>query len=259
MINPKNYLGQWVDTAKSDKDPDSIINCVSVDTNTMMAQMVSQTGKTSVISVVDLDTSGQYFKVGSPYDQPNVTEHATSVNRQSLAERAAPSAILGDLSKIGNHGRNANSTQHSEVETVRNTETITERKIEELSTQPQVLNDPVSQFIDSAIQISRKAGKKTILPIKIDLEIDFDIINVTQMAMNIGASDVEILQHIMRYINVYPYEIKKLIIAELMHAPEDAAIVEENREEKFNNILTEELEKNKEDDEPSDKEFQELV
>lgn len=255
MINPQNYLGQWVDTAKGDKDPDSIITCVSVDTNTMMAQMVSQTGKTSQVSVVDLDTSSQYFKVGSPYDQPNVTEHASSVNRQSLAERAAPSAILGDLSKIGNRGNSGSSTQHSETESVRHITTATEHQVEKLEAGPVVSSDPVSQFIDSAIQISRKAGKKTVLPIKINLEIDFDILNVTQMAMNIGASDVEILQHIMRYINVYPSEIKKLIIAELMHAPEDAAIVEEKREEVFDTILTEELTKN---EEPSDDKFQEL-
>lgn len=255
MINPKNYLGQWVDSLKGDKDPDSIINCVSVDTKTMMAQMVSQTGKTSQVSVIDLDTSGQYFKVGSPYDQPNVTEHATAVNRQSLAERAAPSAILGDLSKIGNRGNSGVSTNPTETESVRHITTAAEHRTEEISVGPAVLSDPVSQFIDSAIQISRKAGKKTVLPIKIDLEIDFDILNVTQMAMNIGASDVEILQHIMHYINIYPSEIKKLIINELMHSPEDAAIVEEEREKKFDTILTEELNKN---EEPSDDKFQEL-
>lgn len=255
MINQNNYLGQWSDNGLSDKDPDCIINCVAVDQKDNMATFVSQTGKTRKISIIDLDTSGRYVKIGSPYDTDAVAEHSASVRKASLKEQAAQSDILGDLSKIGQRHTSTTREVREDTRHIAPAEEHQFHKPQELeATTQNAPNNPVSQFIDSAIQISRKSGAKTVIPVTIPLEIDFDILNVTQMAMTIGASDVEILQHIMRYVNVYPSEIKKLIINEIMKVPDDAKIVEENREDKLDAILNEELDKH----DPEDSEFKDL-
>lgn len=225
----KFYLGDWIDN-EPQNGHDSIIHCSSVDESKNVA--IFDDGQRIPFMNLDLG-DGRYEKVLPITECEEVMSNVAGV-ASSLGCKAAQSQILGDLSKIGKH-------EHPRVsEELRNPLNEQEQTIE----QKVDLNlDPTGTFIASAIQISRKAGKKSIVPINLNLELDFDILYVIQAAMGLGASDVEILHHILRAININPEYIKKLIAAELLKSPEDAEIATDDREETFNETLNEELNK----------------
>lgn len=237
-INANDYLGVWVDQMADDSTAANI-ECIKVDTEKMIAEFSNG----QRISVIDLDTSGRYVKPRPWFTAPEIAGDIASRGFQKpLSEQAVQSDILGDLSKIGRRKpeesqqfvQRENTAQPQEgVQTAATTDPIPS----------EIDGDPVAQFIDSAIRISRKTGAHTTIPVTIPLNIDFDIINVIKMSMQIGASDVEILQRILKYIHISIPKVKNLIAQELME-PADAAIVNENREEKFDKTLKEELENN---------------
>lgn len=226
------YLGDWIDN-NPPKDHDNVIKCISVDLHSKMA--IFEDGQR--ISFVNLDLSdGRYEKV-LPITQCDEVMSNLGGVAASLGCKAPQSPILGDLSKIGNR------EQHRVVEEFR--DGSNEHKPTQETHKPYIPDDPTGMFISSAIQISRKAGKKSTVPLMLNLELDFDILYVIQAAMGLGASDVEILQHILRNIDISPEHIKKLIAEELLKSPDDAEIVSSNREEEFHEVLTEELNKDR--------------
>ena len=226
------YLGDWIDN-NPPKDHDNIIKCISVDANKKIA--IFDDGQR--ISFVNLDLGeGRYEKV-LPITQCDEVMNNLGGVAASLGCKAPQSAVLGDLSKIGNH------EQPRVSEELR--ESSHEPKPSQETHKPYIPDDPTGMFISSAIQISRKAGKKSVVPLVLNLELDFDILYVIQAAMGLGASDVEILQHILGNIDIRPEHIKRLIAEELLKSPEDAEIASSNREQEFHEALTEELNKDR--------------
>lgn len=235
MIDVNSYLGKWLDEDPP-KGKDTCIECVNVNEATNMA--IFADGQQVKLEVLDLSPD-RYSKIKPIYEEPSI---AASLGAQSssISAKATQSAILGDLGKIGNRERNGIAQELRE-----NQEPAYKGVDSAASTEPQyrLPDDPIGIFIESAIKISKKAGKKSVIPISLNLELDFDIIGIIESAMKLGASDIEILQHILNQVNIGQDTIKRLIAEELLKSPEDASIVMEHREEVFENVLTEELEK----------------
>lgn len=222
------YLGQWYDNNASEKNSDSVITCVRVEGPN------AYFSNGAVIPCMELDLGERYERIAPAYAAPEVSsELSAQFGGKKLSEQVVQSQVLGDLSKIGSSNR---TTPSSTPETrISEDEPVAMKVV--VDTASDLINDPVATFINSAILISKKAGKKTVIPVTINLDIDFDIIDVIETSMKLGASDTEILHHIMKYINVSEHEIKKLI-AEVLMSPDDIA---DDREETFNETLREEL------------------
>lgn len=243
-----NYLGDWICNDSKDPERCEVMKCVRVDDKTRMA--IFESGKQ--ISLFDLDNSdGLYEKMHSIYNAPEVAEQLGQM-KGSLASRAPQSEILGDLSKIGNRSKQAVN------ENLRMTDEELERKVtaqheteefQDPQPQPQSqhqrkprnFDNPVASFISSAIQLSRKAGATSEIPVKINLKLDFDILSVIKSAMSLGATDVEILQHIFDEIEISQSQVKHAIFEELLKSPDDVDIAMSEREKEFDNVLSEEL------------------
>lgn len=222
------YLGQWYDNNASEKNSDSVITCVRVEGPN------AYFSNGAVIPCMELDLGERYERIAPAYAAPEVSsELSAQFGGKKLSEQVVQSQVLGDLSKIGS----SNRTPSTSTETRVSVQDEPEAMKAVVDTASELINDPVATFINSAILISRKAGKKTVIPVTINLDIDFDIIDVIETSMKLGASDTEILHHIMKYINVSEHEIKKLI-AEVLMSPDDIA---DDREETFNETLREEL------------------
>lgn len=221
------YLGQWYDNNASEKNSDSVITCVRVEGPN------AYFSNGAVIPCMELDLGERYERIAPAYAAPEVSsELSAQFGGKKLSEQVVQSQVLGDLSKIGSSNR---TTPSSTPETrISEEEPAAMKAVVDVASD--LINDPVATFINSAILISKKAGKKTVIPVTINLDIDFDIIDVIETSMKLGASDTEILHHIMKYINVSELEIKRLI-AEVLMSPDDI----DDREETFNETLREEL------------------
>lgn len=235
MSQFNNYLGQWIVNDPIDPQRCETINCIMVDEKTREA--VFEDGKR--ISLLTLDTSnGKYEKLHSIYDAPEVKGNLGEM-KPSISSKATPSEKLGDLSKIGHRGKQKIN------------ETLREQEVEIAPTghNPEQMHfdNPVASFIASAIQLSRNAGKTSVIPISINLELDFDIINVIKSAMSLGATDVEILQHIFSQVTISQETVKRAIFNELLKDPEDVDIAMSNREQEMHEALEEELNKHDND------------
>lgn len=246
-----NYLGQWICNDPNDPERCETMNCIRVDDKERMAYFDS--GKK--ISLFDLDQSnGKYEKVHSIYNAPEVAEQLGQM-KPSLSSQAVASEKLGDLSKIGRRNNAVNENlriSDEELESKRHYNVEHEHNIKQKPTQH--FDDPVMSFISSAIQLSRKAGATSEIPVKINLKLDFDIISVIKSAMSLGATDVEILQHIFNEIEISQSQVKKAIFNELLKSPDDVDIAMSERESEFSNTLNEELSKhenNRDNDNPT--------
>lgn len=245
-----NYLGQWICNDPNDPEKCEVMNCIAVDDNTRTA--IFENGKK--ITLFDLDNSnGKYEKMHSIYSAPEVANNLQQM-KGSISSKAAPSAKLGDLSKIGRR-------EKPEInESLRLTDEELEEKVqarhadEQQAPSPQLhqrkksYDDPVAAFISSAIQLSRKAGAVSEIPVSIKLKLDFDILSVIKSAMSLGATDVEILQHIFDEIEISQKDVKRAIFEELLKSPEDVDIAMSEREKEFGNVLQEELNKHENPD-----------
>lgn len=246
-----NYLGQWICNDPNDPERCEVMNCVSIDANTRTA--IFDNGRR--IPFFDLDNSnGKYEKMHSIYSAPEVSENLQQM-KGSLSSQAAPSPKLGDLSKIGKRSKpeineNLRMTDEELEEKIqaRHTENI-QQTVNTLQVH-KVHDDPVASFISSAIQLSRKAGSESEIPVKIKIRLDFDILSVIKSAMSLGATDIEILQHIFDEIEISQKDVKKAIFEELLKTPEDVDIALSEREAEFGITLHEELNKH-DNDNPS--------
>lgn len=247
-----NYLGQWIVNDPHDPERCSTINCIDVIESTRTA--VFEDGRK--VSLFDLDNSnGVYEKMHSIYGAPGVKEELGRM-AGSLSSKAYPSPKLGDLSKIGHKNETNDSLRLTEDETHEKIHDNNDTQIQPVS---HVIhherndNDPVASFISSAIKLSKKSGGKSVIPIKISLELDFDILSIISSAMNLGATDVEILQHIFNEIEISNEYIKRCIFNELLKSPEDVDIAMSEREQTFTETLNEELNKHDENNKDNDR------
>lgn len=244
MLDKKQYLGRWYD---NNVDPNDAIKTV-IDVDQSKREAIFNTGERC--SLQDLELSGRFDRIGDLVDDPSIAGE--------IAAQAPKSKMLDGLDKMSSRHNNAAKnrplSENANVKSVEKDKKSINTGFASKSTF--IPDDPVGQFIESAILISKKANKKSVIPLTFNLELDFDILSIIQTAMGIGASDIEILQHVMKHINIKPEYIKQLIAEALCECPEDAEIVNENREDEFNKTLTEELNKEEnsvkinEDDKP---------
>lgn len=235
-----SYIGKWYDNHSEEKNTDAMIECVRVEGS----NAVFSDGKR--IPLQELDFGDRYERIAPAYQSPEIQADLGSQfgNGKKLSEQAAQSEILGNLSKIGTRSNNktVNETRiHENEQVVHETNNRQPVGVTAPSYEVTTISDPVATFIDAAIMISRKAGKVTSLPVTIDLKLDFDVIDVITTTSKMGATDIEILQHILKHIHITVEDIKKLIGEALTSNGEDAEIVNDDRESQFNETLKEEL------------------
>lgn len=238
----QNYLGKWIVNDDVDPQRANTIECIDVDDAKRIAKFKTEDGQLFNISLFELDNSnGKYEKLKPLFEAPEVKQNLSQF-KGSLSERAPKSPKLGDLSKIGRKREKQEvneSLRMTEEETFERIETQRERT--QVYEETPVYNDPIKTFISSAIQISRKAGAYSEIPVKINIKLDFDILSVIKSAMSLGASDVEILQHIFDEVTISTKDVKKSVFEELLKSPDDVDIALSEREKTFDKTLNEEL------------------
>lgn len=232
-----SYLGKWYDNYSSEKNTDAMIDCVAVDGQ----EAIFSNGMR--VPLMELDFGERYERIAPAYESPEISTDLTSqFGGKKLSEQVVQSEILGNLSKIGSRQNSNTDVGHVEQQYENETDDLSDNEYHVHVEHTPNIVDPVATFIDAAIMISRNAGKTTSLPVTIELNLDFDVIDVISTTSKMGATDIEILQHILKHIHITVDEVKRLIGEALTTNPEDADIVNEDRESQFNETLKEELE-----------------
>ena len=225
----KEYLGRWFKTSLDNKDEEKNEEIEIVRTEDDYAI----TSKNEKIKLIDLDLSGDYWKP-EPYSEKEL-DGLQQYKTKKISSKNKSDDILG-IKKSESETINLNDSNSLKK--------IPKQETTEIKNDDNIIfNDPVATMIKSIIQIQKQKNKKSEFPVSIKLSFDFDILIVIKLALETGASDLEIIQNIMKYINIDNNDIKRSIINELIPNESEQEIIMENREDKFNEILNEELNK----------------
>lgn len=228
------YLGKWYKETTKDNE----INEINV------VQVIGTTAITEDgvrISLQELDHSGLYEKL-HPY---------AGIDMSAIAQFSSPTAPPINNKPISNDTKSNDPLGiPSKLHTVPQVNDYNKNVLPngiitfDNSNRQLEFNDPISTMIGSIIQIHKSKGIKSEFPITIQLKFDFDILTVVKLAMESGASDIEIISNVIKYLPINVDDVKKSIVLEML-SPEDAELVLDNREDTFNETLLEEL--NRED------------
>lgn len=222
-----DYLGRWFkNNPESDEDGKEIeiINVIG-------DNAIAASGEK--IPLINLDFGEEYWKMN-----PLGNAEISSLNSiASNHTKTVPNTeIIND--PLGIKSSNyRNDVIDKELSNNVTTSNKVDKKKEEF-----IINDPIQTLIESIIKIQQSKNKTSEFPVTINLKFDFDILYVIKVALETGASDLEILSHIMKYLPINVDDIKKSILMELLPDSEsDVNVVLENREQEFNDTLYEEL------------------
>lgn len=224
-----DYLGRWFkNNPESDEDGKEIeiINVIGDNAITASGEK---------IPLINLDFGEEYWKMN-----PLGNAEISSLNSiASNHTKTVPNTeILNDPLgiKSSNYRNDVIPNISTGNEGISTTNNVISNKKEI------IINDPIQTLIESIIKIQKSKDKTSEFPVTINLKFDFDILYVIKVALETGASDLEILSHIMKYLPINVDDIKKSILMELLPDSEsDVNVVLENREQGFNDTLYEEL------------------
>lgn len=236
-MNVNDYIGTWINDETED-----CFEIINVEGQTAIAS----DGKR--YDIMSLDLSGVYSKVKNIIDAPEIANQLGSMgyNRTNEIEKLKSNEVLGNLSKIGNSkvtSKTDRQTVNESIGVEDSRESYVAKREEKSEYIKHQVYNPIRNYIESAISVSRmKTSQIDTLSITIDLKLDFDILNVIKSAMQLGASDIEIIQHILDFVNIDIDDVKRSI-ANSLTEPVDSEIINENREEQLTNILVDEINK----------------
>ena len=214
-----NYLGKWYKNHPKNEEEGEEIEIIDIiDDNAITSTGVK-------IPLIQLDHTDDYWKM-QPFgeaENSSLKQFAAGTTQTIPVNQPQGGSVLGNINNEPTNG----------LPNFQHTPSVPSQ---------QIINDPVATMIRSLIQIQKSKGKTSEFPVQINLKFDFDIISVIKMSMESGASDIEIIQHVLSDLPFTMDDVKRSIVNELLN-PEDVELVMANREPHFNEVLSEELSK----------------